>query len=266
MGKFISLIIVPHDNTKTWNLRFSYKLLYLLATVAIIAFVLTIGFLFKYSVVLVRAEQAIRFQQENTELKLQAAQIDSLRLELVNLQAMGLQLKGMLGVDLTPHDSLLVARLSPVVGTPTIGGDAYEEAVGADEQRKMLEAMPSLSPVKGFVSKTFYITGGEKAEEYHPGIDIAAPRNTPIRAAADGVIVASEFDDTYGYMVEIDHGYGLVTLYGHNARNLVNVGDRVSRGKTIAFVGSTGNSSAPHVHFEVRKNGVPVDPSKYLLN
>ena len=76
----------------------------------------------------------------------------------------------------------------------------------------------------------------------------------------------SGFDETYGWMVEVDHGYGIRTVYGHNARNLVKAGDRVTRGTTIAFVGSTGKSTAPHLHFEVRENGVPVDPRKYLLN
>jgi murein DD-endopeptidase MepM/ murein hydrolase activator NlpD len=67
-------------------------------------------------------------------------------------------------------------------------------------------------------------------------------------------------------MIEIDHGYGIYTLYGHHSRNLVNVGDRVARGGTIAFLGSTGKSTAPHLHFEIRKNGIPVDPKEYLLN
>jgi murein DD-endopeptidase MepM/ murein hydrolase activator NlpD len=97
-------------------------------------------------------------------------------------------------------------------------------------------------------------------------MDIAAARNTPVVAAADGIVEASAYDDVYGWMVEVDHGYGIRSVYGHNSRNLVNIGDRVTRGKTIAFVGSTGKSTAPHLHFEVRENGVPVDPRKYLLN
>jgi len=130
----------------------------------------------------------------------------------------------------------------------------------------MLDSMPSMWPLKGFVTKEFHVTGGEKDANYHPGMDIAAPRETPVFAVADGVVEMSGFDETYGWMVEIDHGYGLRSVYGHNSRNLVNVGDRVTRGKTIAFVGSTGKSTAPHLHFEVRENGVPVDPRKYLLN
>jgi murein DD-endopeptidase MepM/ murein hydrolase activator NlpD len=130
----------------------------------------------------------------------------------------------------------------------------------------MLDSMPSIWPVKGYVTKEFHVTGGEKNPSYHPGMDIAAERDTPVLAVADGIVEMSGFDETYGWMVEVDHGYGIRTVYGHNSRNLVNVGDRVTRGTTIAFVGSTGKSTAPHLHFEVRENGVPVDPRKYLLN
>jgi murein DD-endopeptidase MepM/ murein hydrolase activator NlpD len=97
-------------------------------------------------------------------------------------------------------------------------------------------------------------------------MDIAAKRNTPVRASAEGVVTESGWDETYGHLVVIDHGFGITTLYGHNSRNLVNVGDRVDRGQTIAFLGNTGKSTAPHLHFEVRKNDVPEDPRKYLLN
>ena len=96
--------------------------------------------------------------------------------------------------------------------------------------------------------------------------DIAAKRNTAVQASAEGVVTKSEWDEAYGFVVVLDHGFGLTTLYGHNTRNVVKVGDRVARGQTIAFLGSTGKSTAPHLHFEVRKNGVSVDPREYLLN
>ena len=141
-----------------------------------------------------------------------------------------------------------------------------EESKLSEEQQQLLKAIPSLWPLKGYVTREFYTTGGEKSDLYHPGMDIAARRNTPVQTSAEGIVVTSGWDETFGYQVTIDHGFGIQTLYGHNSRNIVKEGDRVVRGQTVAFVGNTGESSAPHLHFEVKKNGVPVDPRNYLLN
>jgi murein DD-endopeptidase MepM/ murein hydrolase activator NlpD len=266
MSKQFSVIIVPHDNRTTWSFRVSYRLVMVflvllgLAGVSMAAFVVTYGRLAGL------AQRSMTVSRENDRLKYQLAQVDSLRTELLNLQAFGLQLKGMLGIALSPEDSMLVASLSPTAKSPSIKRVEEDGGVGPEEQRLMLEAMPSMWPLKGYVTREFFVTGGEKSPQYHPGMDIAAPRNTPVYAAADGIVEVSRFDETYGWEVEIDHGYGIRSVYGHNTRNLVSVGDRVARGKTIAFVGSTGASTAPHLHFEVRENGVPVDPRKYLLN
>jgi murein DD-endopeptidase MepM/ murein hydrolase activator NlpD len=266
MSKNISVIIVPHDNSKTWNLRFSYRLLYTFGAVVVLLVIAMLFFVITYGRVLFTAEQSMRLDRENRKLRVQAAQIDSLKLELVNLHALSIQVKRMLGVDMSREDSLLVANFSPTAKSPAVVSDETGEGVGVSEQKRMLEAMPSLQPVTGYMTRGFHITGGEKSADYHPGIDIAAARNTPIKAAGEGLIVTSAYDETYGYVVEIDHGYGIYTLYGHNERNLLKVGDRVARGDPIAFLGSTGKSTAPHLHFEIRKNGIPVDPKEYLLD
>jgi murein DD-endopeptidase MepM/ murein hydrolase activator NlpD len=266
VSKNLSVIIAPHDNAKTWTLRFSYRLLWVFSSLIGLLTIAVLVFIFTYGKVMVTAEKARRLANENRRLQLQTAQIDSLKLELLNLQALSIQIKGMLGIEFSYEDSILVANFSPAVKSQAIYSDETGEGVGRREQKLMLVAMPSMWPVKGYVTKGFYITGGEKSADYHPGIDIAAERNTPIMAAGEGVVMTSTHDEVYGYMIEIDHGYGIYTLYGHNSRNLVRVGDRVTRGGTIAFLGSTGKSSAPHLHFEIRKNGIPVDPKNYLLN
>jgi murein DD-endopeptidase MepM/ murein hydrolase activator NlpD len=265
MAKNFSFIIVPHDNSKTYNFKVSYRALFSIATLLTILLVVVLVLSFTYGRVLVTAERALALENENQELHAQVAQIDSLKLELLNLQAMSIQIKGMLGVTMSSEDSVLVANLSPAQSS-AIETEEDMDGVGEQEQKQMLDALPSMWPVRGYVTRGFRVTGGEKNAAYHPGIDIAAERNTPVLAAAEGVVESSHFDDTYGWMVELDHGYGMSTLYGHCTRNLVNVGDRVTRGKTIATVGSTGKSTAPHLHFEVRKNGVPVDPEEYLFN
>lgn len=266
MSKQFSVIIVPHDNRTTWSFRVSYRLVMLFVILLGVAVVSMAGFVITYGRLAGIAHKSASLGRENNQLRQQLAQVDSLRTELLGLQAFSLQLKGMLGIELSPEDSALVASLSPTAKSPSIKRAEEDGGVGPEEQRLMLEAMPSIWPVKGYVTREFFVTGGEKSPQYHPGIDIAAPRNTPVYAAADGIVEVSRLDETYGWVVEIDHGYGIRSVYGHNTRNLVSVGDRVARGKTIAFVGSTGHSTAPHLHFEVRENGVPVDPRKYLLN
>lgn len=100
---------------------------------------------------------------------------------------------------------------------------------------------------------------------YHGGIDFPCPRGTPIYAAASGkVICAKNLNYSYGHYLIIDHGNGLSTLYAHNTTLLVGVGDHVSKGQVIARSGSTGNSTGPHCHFEVRVNGTRVNPHNYL--
>ncbi len=134
-------------------------------------------------------------------------------------------------------------------------------------QSSLLSATPSIWPTRGWITSGF---GYRKSpftnlKEKHEGWDIAARSGSQIRATADGVISASGRDYGYGKMVEIDHGYGVVTRYGHNSKNLVKAGARVKRGQVIALVGSTGRSTGPHLHYEVLLNGVPVSPKNYIL-
>lgn len=115
-------------------------------------------------------------------------------------------------------------------------------------------------PARGTITSRF----GSRWGEQHTGLDIAVPRGTAVKAADSGVVSFSGWNGGYGYCVIINHGNGYQTLYGHNSKLKVKVGQQVSKGQTIASSGSTGRSTGPHVHFEVRKNGVPVNPQKYL--
>jgi len=129
------------------------------------------------------------------------------------------------------------------------------------------EALFDTLPIEnGFMSSTFgYRTDPFNGKaEFHSGIDFTAPIGTPITAVAAGVVTLSTLTKDYGNIVEINHGSSFESRYAHNKLNLVNVGDVVKKGQVIAYVGSTGRSTAPHVHFEIYKNGRVVDPATYL--
>ena len=113
----------------------------------------------------------------------------------------------------------------------------------------------------GFGYRTDPFTG---KRSFHRGLDFVSPKGSDVLAVAAGVVTYSGKLANYGYMVEIDHGNGLVTRYGHNSENLVAVGDAVQKGEVIALVGSTGRSTAPHVHLEVFDNGRPVNPRQFV--
>jgi murein DD-endopeptidase MepM/ murein hydrolase activator NlpD len=98
----------------------------------------------------------------------------------------------------------------------------------------------------------------------HEGIDFLAEKGSPVVAAADGVVVFSGFHPQYGYMVDIDHGNDLVTRYAHQSKLFVKEGEVVQRGRKLGEAGSTGRSTGPHLHFEVRLNGVPQNPARFL--
>ncbi|MFC2728891.1 MAG: M23 family metallopeptidase [Centipeda sp. (in: firmicutes)] len=122
--------------------------------------------------------------------------------------------------------------------------------------------MPSIWPAAGYVSSPYGLRFG--GTEFHQGIDIAADMGTPIVATADGIVTAAGWNGGYGNMVDVDHGGGIVTRYGHASALAVTVGQKVRRGEVIAYVGSTGRSTGPHVHYEVRVDGQPVNPAGYL--
>ena len=121
---------------------------------------------------------------------------------------------------------------------------------------------PSIWPAAGYVSSPYGLRFD--GTEFHQGIDIAADMGAPIVATADGVVTAAGWNGGYGNMVDVDHGGGLVTRYGHASALAVTVGQQVRRGEVIAYVGSTGRSTGPHVHYEVRVDGQPVNPAGYL--
>ena len=137
-----------------------------------------------------------------------------------------------------------------------------------ENQQNLLASTPAIKPTKGWITSRFgrRISPFTGKPEFHKGLDIAARKGTPILATADGVVTYVGYKGHLGKVIVIDHGYGLVTRYGHISKAMVKKGDPVKRGDKIALVGSTGRSTGPHLHYEVKLNGLPVNPEKYILN
>jgi murein DD-endopeptidase MepM/ murein hydrolase activator NlpD len=135
-------------------------------------------------------------------------------------------------------------------------------------QVDLLAATPSIRPTKGWVTSRFGYRESPFTDrrEFHNAFDIANREGTPILATAKGRVSYSGSKWLYGKTLVIDHGHGMITRYAHCSKLLKNKGDIVERGETIALMGNTGRSTGPHVHYEVRLNGVPVNPENYILN
>ncbi len=141
--------------------------------------------------------------------------------------------------------------------------DAHLEA-----QRLQLASTPSIWPVRGWLTSAFgpRVSPFTETTQIHDGLDIAGPIGTPVLAPANGVVTTAGVNGSYGNFVAIDHGYGIQTRYGHLQSIRVKVGERVKRHQPIATLGSSGLSTGPHLHYEVRVYSVPINPAKYILN
>ena len=128
--------------------------------------------------------------------------------------------------------------------------------------------MPTIWPVVGFVTSGFGARSapfGGGRRQFHKGLDISNRTGTPIMATAQGTVLKAGHDGAYGLSVEINHGGGIVTKYAHMQRFVVQPGQYVKRGEVIGYIGMTGRTTGPHLHYEVILNGVPVNPMRYIL-
>jgi murein DD-endopeptidase MepM/ murein hydrolase activator NlpD len=149
-------------------------------------------------------------------------------------------------------------RNSSTIGTGT-------PAKRQETAEQYIASVPNIQPViDGWITRRFSMVGSDTSS-VHTGIDYAATLGTLIRATAPGVVENVSNDKYFGLILVVRHGFGFSTKYGHCSQVLVSKGDHVERGQTIALVGNTGRSSAPHLHYEVLKDGKNVDPIKYVV-
>ncbi len=147
-----------------------------------------------------------------------------------------------------------------------------EEIKQQKEEEERLNSLPSINGIKLAVTPTEgritsrYGVSSRIRKSTHTGLDIAAVTGTDIKVVADGTVISANYNGSYGNLVKVDHGNGVETWYAHTSKMLVKAGDAVKAGDVIAKVGSTGNSTGPHLHLEIRINGEHVDPQDYLYN
>ena len=237
----------------------------------------------------VHDESAQRDKVMRENLDAMAQKVGDMQARMIKIEAMGDRVSGMAG--LKPEDLSGLTRPKgggsggPFVpmshpGLAELNGalDALSQAAGEQNdlltltESRLLESrlktlmIPSSRPIDVAVGSGF----GFRADPFtgrgalHTGLDFPSPVGTEIHAAAGGVVRVAEMHPEYGLMLEIDHGNGLTTRYGHTSRILVKPGDLVKRGQVVADVGTTGRSTGPHLHFEVLVDGIPQDPQRFL--
>lgn len=167
------------------------------------------------------------------------------------------------GVALDMVEKGLAERRQSLLELQQLLKERQDKLAPLDASGMGSSTMPSIWPTRGDVTSPYGLRWN--GSDFHPGIDIANDMGTPILATADGVVTTAGWNDGgYGNMVDIDHGNGIMTRYGHAMQVVVTAGQYVHRGQIIAYMGSTGFSTGPHVHYEVRVNGSAVNPASYL--
>jgi murein DD-endopeptidase MepM/ murein hydrolase activator NlpD len=246
----LSVIVVPHGDLETTTIEIPYRTLKILIVVfgiVVLALCVMVGLWFNIAS---KAARASELENQLVKLEAERGKVDSLAHLLAEVETQYEQVRKMLGAD------------APSVGKKPLLPDLPKAVFRDDDKDGVADmAAPDAWPLteRGFVTR-----GLTKTSTPHPGLDIAVPQNSYIRASGPGVVKTAGEDSVYGKYIVIDHGGGLETLYGHAARLLVTQGARVKRLQIVALSGSSGQSTAPHLHFEVRRNGSPIDPYEYV--
>lgn len=256
--KSVHIIIVPPKHGSTLNFRLpAWTFNFALGGAVALAVILLGGVLLTawMGAELRRLHAA---EEENVALRAQNLRIAELDQELERLNHLRQQVLELAGANsrirMEPSSAEETSRKTPA--------DVAIDPKPPEPTPAAVASPPRRWPVEGLVSNEFEL--GNVPDKEHHGLDIAASHGSPVVAAGSGIVAFAGHDSVFGQMVIIDHGQGLQSLYGHNSVLEVGAGDRVREGQRIAKVGSTGESSAPHLHFEVRRNGTPVDPREYL--
>lgn len=240
----ISFIVAPHGSSKSWTRAVPIPVILAISA----ALLLGILFLFVLTIRVVDLASQVRqfsgLKEENENLRTQLTGMRDLEREVIRLQEFEIRFRRWAGLGLPGR--AVMTRTAP-------GRRNF------DWEEEDLQEIPTILPAAGVLSREFSL-----GQEGHEGIDVAGETGSPILASAAGLVRFAGWDEIYGNVVVLDHEGGFSTLYGHNDTLLVRTGQEVRRQQSIARLGNSGRSSAPHVHFEVRLNEHPLDPLKLV--
>ena len=290
-NEFYTLIVVPHAKARFRKFQISVKFTkWVLGVTTALALGVT-GVLVHYAWIAVEVADLQRLRSENQSLSAKARTYEQnagkLQARVDSLQRMVNKLGVMAGLDASLPDpglggiggvssresTLPSADISRSLLTMETSVEGLAEKSAKltefyENQKVLLASTPSIWPVRGYLSASF----GKRIDpftgqlDFHQGLDVSTPLGAKVHAPADGVVVSCGSKGGYGNAVVIDHGYGVVTRYGHLASFNVRPGQRVRRGDVIAYVGNTGKSTAPHLHYEVWVKDQAQNPVHYILD
>ncbi len=252
-GRHVTVMLHRDGELTSRSVRLPLWLYRALAVTGSAAAVLVVLGVIMYAPVLRTAARVPAMEREIAHLQTENAKVVELARTLELLEGRYEQVRSMLGGDVVPARTRSAAPL-PV---------AYALVAPRPAESDRYEAGPSVPghwPVDGRGVVTRGLSAGEGGIQAHGGLDVAIPVGTPIRASGGGAVVSAGVDAEYGYFVRLTHPDGFESMYGHASRLLVQTGDSVRAGEVIALSGSTGRSTAPHLHFEIRRDGRLLDP------
>jgi murein DD-endopeptidase MepM/ murein hydrolase activator NlpD len=286
--RFYILFVARDDDGQLRKIPIPVHYVYVLAVGAAIGMLSLTGIASSYSRMLLKVSSYNQLRREKDELKNRYSQLEQVAkekdIQVASLGSLASEVSALYGLKSDPIltasneqnfqtaqvtsslDQLYALKNSALTGAATLGISMglTRTATTADWMR--LNAAPNLWPVEGQLTGSF----GERIDPFngegafHSGVDISSSFGTPVIAPADGTVVFADFLGGYGRAIVIDHGHGITTRFGHLANFAVIAGQRIQRGDTIGYVGLSGRSTGPHLHYEVRINDTPVNPHKYL--
>jgi murein DD-endopeptidase MepM/ murein hydrolase activator NlpD len=286
-----TLIVVPHAKARFRKIQVPVRLAKWTAGVCVAGGLIVSAMLAHYFWIKVEVDELRRLRVENSTLQQKARNyelnVGKLQEKVVTLQKMVDKLGVMAGLDQAPPDVKIAGvggavsnestapSLDPGFSLRSMARDVQDLTQRSEklesfyrDQKILLASTPSIWPVRGYLSSRF----GNRLDpftaqpDFHSGIDISTPLGTKVVAPADGVVISCSEKGAYGNSIIIDHGYGMVTRYGHLSGYAVRPGRRVKRGEVIGYVGSTGRSQAPHLHYEVWVREQSQNPIHFILD